>query len=836
MVLGRDRELDALRRLLAAGRPAVVLGEAGVGKTATVRDAAERAGRRVVEGGSLSTLSWHPYLPFRRLLGRVPEGDPAHVAGDVERAVGDDLLLLDDLHWADRETRAAIPHLVGRIRIVATVRRGDREFDRTIADLDAAGFTRVLLEPLEHGDAVALVGRLRPGTHPQLAATIAARAGGNPLLIEEMLTTGEPSMSLRLAMEARLQDLSPAVHRVMRLLSLAGRPLPAAVLGPGGDVLVETGLARRHGEDLVVRHALLAEMTVASLDAGTRRELSLELATRHCSAPGERARHLAAGGALDDARRLAAEAARLASTSGERALHLELAASCAEGPGADEVRLAAAAALADADLCDRATRLLDDMRDPGTIVAARRHLYRSRAALSRTDVEGAHDECARGLALVDGTDTVVEAELALQDAQVAQLRALLLDLDPRVAERRAARALELAVGSGHLEAHARWIVGGASLRSQAPGWRDEFRRALELAQEIDGGDLEFRIAESLCFALLVSGEPQEGLRVTEEARHRAAGRGLTSWDRRLRTGLVGLHWHAGDLAAAQRACELLILESSPRGRLGVWTAQVLADVGRHDESLAIARQLVRDAHPTWQGLGEALWALCDAELAAGDPRRSLEAAEALRDRFGGEGPAAFARVTGAWARFDLGLAMADGDPPAVTQPISEGAVPELQGVALLGRDDASAASECFREAASLWRGTHFRGHLRCLWALGEAHRRSGDRNAAIATLEDAETVAMGHGEVSVLRRIRRSLRLAGVRRSVGRGHAGGLTAREREILGLVSEGLNNDAVARRLGIGRPTVERMLQSATRKLGARTRGQAAGLLARERGPEP
>ncbi|MEW6583392.1 MAG: LuxR C-terminal-related transcriptional regulator, partial [Actinomycetota bacterium] len=327
-----------------------------------------------------------------------------------------------------------------------------------------------------------------------------------------------------------------------------------------------------------------------------------------------------------------------------------------------------------------------------------------------------------------------------------------------------------------------------------------------------------------------SGDIGEGLQVAGAARERARDRRLTTWERRLSVGIGGLHWHSGELGTALDECRALIDEIGPRGRFGVWTSQVFADVGRHEESVAIARQVVAEALPTWQSLGEALWALCDAELAAGNPRRAIAAADELRDRFGNQGPTVFAQITRAWARHDLGLEP-DGEPFVATQPIVEGAPAELRGVTLLSRGDAAGAAARFAEAAALWRGRHFRGHLRCRWAEGEAVRRSGDASAAVAALEQAEAVAVAHGEVSTLRRIRRSLRLAGARRSADRGAAGNVTLREREVLELVADGLSNSEIARRLGVGRSTVERLLQSASRKLGARTRGQAAALFARE-----
>ena len=83
----------------------------------------------------------------------------------------------------------------------------------------------------------------------------------------------------------------------------------------------------------------------------------------------------------------------------------------------------------------------------------------------------------------------------------------------------------------------------------------------------------------------------------------------------------------------------------------------------------------------------------------------------------------------------------------------------------------------------------------------------------------------------LLGRVRRSLRLSGESRPAPRGSgAHGLTAREHEVLALVGDGLSNAEVARRLGLGRPTVERLVASASTKLGARSRLQAAALAAR------
>lgn len=56
-----------------------------------------------------------------------------------------------------------------------------------------------------------------------------------------------------------------------------------------------------------------------------------------------------------------------------------------------------------------------------------------------------------------------------------------------------------------------------------------------------------------------------------------------------------------------------------------------------------------------------------------------------------------------------------------------------------------------------------------------------------------------------------------------------LSAREREVMHLLAHGLSSAEVAERLHISHPTVRTHLQNAMRKLGARTRAHAIGILA-------
>ena len=108
-------------------------------------------------------------------------------------------------------------------------------------------------------------------------------------------------------------------------------------------------------------------------------------------------------------------------------------------------------------------------------------------------------------------------------------------------------------------------------------------------------------------------------------------------------------------------------------------------------------------------------------------------------------------------------------------------------------------------------------------------RRTGDQENAIVGLRGVLDDAGTAGFEPLVARLRRSLRLAGVRETATTSQrsstATGLTARERELVALVELGLTNAEIARRLGLGRPTVARILASAMTKLGVSSRAQLA-----------
>ena len=98
----------------------------------------------------------------------------------------------------------------------------------------------------------------------------------------------------------------------------------------------------------------------------------------------------------------------------------------------------------------------------------------------------------------------------------------------------------------------------------------------------------------------------------------------------------------------------------------------------------------------------------------------------------------------------------------------------------------------------------------------------------MAALLDAERLADGAGLTVLAGRARRGLRRHQIHRDTRspRSH-GRLTQRESDVLRLVAAGEPTRRIAGQLGISAETVDTHIRASMRKLGARTRTEAAAL---------
>ena len=166
------------------------------------------------------------------LLGRLGERRPV-------------VLALEDLHRADAATRALVTFLsrISRDQRLAIVGTHQPDVvgrdDPWMADLEAIRTgprpaERVVLAPLERDELAALIEGIEgERASASLLLLVAERSGGLPLVTEELLAARRelPSASLSGSFDeliiARLAIRSRECRRVLRLMSLAERPLTA---------------------------------------------------------------------------------------------------------------------------------------------------------------------------------------------------------------------------------------------------------------------------------------------------------------------------------------------------------------------------------------------------------------------------------------------------------------------------------------------------------------------------------------------------------------------------------------------------------------------------------
>ena len=215
------------------------------------------------------------------------------------------LLLIEDLHWADRSTRAALAFLAaawspsacswsaptGPTSCTAATRCA-RCWPRSSANARAR---RVTLEPLTREElADQLADILGAPPEADLLERLWTRSGGNPLYCEELLAAGLDGRgaapdTLRDALMLRVEHLSEPAQEILRLVAVGQRtdhPLLAGTSGLDERTLRDALREAVDSHILVAdddgryrfRHALLREVVEDDLLPGERAALHLALA------------------------------------------------------------------------------------------------------------------------------------------------------------------------------------------------------------------------------------------------------------------------------------------------------------------------------------------------------------------------------------------------------------------------------------------------------------------------------------------------------------------------------------------------------------------------------
>ena len=838
-VRGRETEAAWLSGRLADDVPCLVVGEPGIGKTALMRSVAEASDRPVYEGGGLAALSWMPLLAFRRALGEPPSADdPVGVASWVGARVGGGVLLLDDLQWFDEASMATLPLLAGRVGLLAGLRSDADRTSSVLAAATEAGFETLPIGPLPTDAVLQILATAAPDLSSADRISVARAAGGNPFHLLELAATGTPPAGLRRAIEARLRRLSPEGRHAARLLALLGRPSPIELLGPGGPEIVRAGVAVERDRIVSMRQSLFEEAVLTELDADEQRRLHRHLADA-VGDPGESAHHLAAAGDRREAYQLAIRAANGSSSPGQVASHLALAAACAEGQAAGELRLRAASALLDSRNPTAALEVIatsrDDHRDP--TIAALAHIYEARAKWYLGDNEGYRTALSSAAELTGGQGTPAEHELRIEQAH----QAAIVDGDGPRGLVHARAALSLAHRLGIDDHRALRVLGESATASGDPDGLVHLEAALAGARRANDHETECNVADMLMTAHPWFRGPEGALRLGTEMAGRAADLGLVAWERHFRALRLSVLTHLAQPATViDEALELLAEVLDARSRALARRALAIAYIqtGRYPDARREIDELAAEATDDQTARGWALFLGAEAELWAGRPQVALELTNECVEVLVGEYPLlSMCRLTRAWAAFEAGV-----DPgPAVEEAVfpALAAIPiETDALIRLHRDDdPRALAVQFRDAAAAWSPFALDLELRARWMQGEMLRRASDTSRARDVLLDVERGVEDTGLQALLARVQRSLRLTGIRRSAARPPADGLSDRQREIVALAGAGLSNAAIASQLGLSRSTVASHIAQAAERLGAVTRQHAAALLhsARRRQPE-
>jgi DNA-binding CsgD family transcriptional regulator len=495
-IIGRDAGLARLRGLVdpvpLASQILLVTGEAGLGKTVLLADAAERArsaGMRVLqvtgrESESKLAFAGLPGRQAQALLGALglaadpAAPDPLLTGAAVLTLLSDlsesspVLVVADDAQWLDRSSLDALAFAGSRLDAERVVLLAGARGQAPPTGLDR-GFPELHLEPLPAADA----GRLLDGQpHPprgRAREQVLAQAQGNPLALIELarVIAADPAASrpwaaeplppgdrLRAVITSRVTALPERARAALLLAAVADGPDLGAVAsrgaGPDARALApaeQQGLVRVDTTGLQFSHPLVRSAIYHSAPFAHRAAAHRQLAEALHDQPDRRAWHLAAA-ALDPDEQVASLLEATATQAQQRggaaaaALAMERAAELSPERADQARRLAAAASIAvptgQADwVQDLATRALAVTADPELRLAARRDAgwalaYSGRcsaalAALTSVAEEASRDQPALAWdALADAAIVVYHSGAPASCQAVSRVLGLLEDQRP----------------------------------------------------------------------------------------------------------------------------------------------------------------------------------------------------------------------------------------------------------------------------------------------------------------------------------------------------------------------------------------------------------------------
>lgn len=916
MIVGREEEVDALGRALAAavsgeGQCVLLVGEAGIGKSRLAREVATLAaeqGLRVATGRAVPASASTAYGPvsefllqlFRRaplpddpglapwlpllqpLLPNLVEGvvsasevSPALRGEAVLQLVGRAavtplIVVLEDLHWADRDTVALVEYLADNLAgtpvfLVLSLRDSPAS-----AALDAArrlrnraGINYLSLERLTDEQLATMVRACQPDADDDLIGRIQATAEGVPLLVEDLLASPGLPADFTAAVETRLAALPRDQREVIEAAAVLGRRfdwrLLPAMTGHSEEVVsealaegTESLLLTSQGSALRFRHAMTREaildrliaprqrqLALAGLDEMTRggqalsveeREVAIDLALR----AGDRhrggillldsGRQSLAWGALATAADALSRAADLLAGTAEKAeAELDLVSALALAGRVEEAAAAGGRMV---------TRLRTDPESAGTRLEAHLRLAHAAVAASRWPMARHHLEEARRLAT--NVTTAAAARIGVLEADLAMAAD-----DYDYAQALAEQVLRAEGATAEVRCHAFEIVGRSRRSADLPAGRAAFESALVTAESADLPVWRMRALHELGTIDMFD---HAGVDRLQQARRSAEQMGALSTAAILDLQLSAAFTCRWDLDACDDHAESAIAIAERLGlslvrakALAMLTgsASMRADLAATEKYAA----LTMAAGPGDQMLEGFCWgARGTALLLAGDTVGSIEPwsrGMAILGRLPHAEPAALRAL---WplllaARADRRAQSAIDEAHRLgvtTFHLNRAMVRYAEAILAGRRGDQRRARDLVADADPGWTNCDGWADLARLLA-APAGLADGWADAG-RWLHDASAGFAGRGLPALARQCQELVRSTTPNPWTDLG----VSTREADVLRLVGEGLSNKEVAAQLHLSPRTVEKHVESLLRKLGARSRTELTARLARTTRP--